>query len=88
MTPGEISALILAHLPGCEVTVESEDNTHFSAVVISAAFAGVSNLGRHRLVYEALGARMGTDVHALSIQAHAPDEWARLRQDRSGAARG
>ena len=75
MTPGEISALISAHLPGCEITVESEDNTHFNATVISAAFEGVSNLGRHRLVYEALGSRMGVEIHALSIRAYAPDEW-------------
>ena len=80
MTPGEISALISAQLPGCEVTVESEDNTHFSATVVSAAFAGVSNLGRHRLVYEALGSRMGGEIHALSIRAYAPDEWSRLSQ--------
>ena len=75
MTPGEISALISAHLPGCEVTVESEDNTHFNATVVSAAFDGVTVLGRHRLVYEALGSRMGMEIHALSIQAYAPDEW-------------
>lgn len=74
MTPGEISALISAHLPGCEVTVESEDNTHFQATVVSAAFEGLPLLGRHRLVYEALGKRMGTEIHALSISAHTPGE--------------
>ncbi len=88
MTPGEISALIAAHLPGCEVAVESEDNTHFQARVVSAAFEGLSHLGRHRLVYEALGARMGGDIHALSIRAHTPQEWSRLSAAGEGSPRG
>ena len=77
MTPGEISALISAHLPSSEVSVASEDNTHFNATVISNAFEGVRPLGRHRMVYEALGSRVGRDIHALSIEAYTPGEWAR-----------
>lgn len=88
MTPGEISALISAHLPGCEVSVESEDNTHFSATVISRDFEGVRQLGRHRMVYEALGPRMGTEIHALSISAHTPGERDRLQTGNAGSARG
>ena len=78
MTPGEISALISAHLPGSEVSVASEDNTHFSATVISKAFEGLRPLERHRIVYEALGSRVGREIHALSISACTPGEWARL----------
>ncbi len=81
MTPGEISALISTHLPDCEVRVESEDNTHFSATVISGAFEGVSILGRHRLVYQALGSRVGNEIHALSINALTPGEWTRGSED-------
>ncbi len=88
MTPGEISALISAQLPDCEVTVESEDNTHFEATVVSAAFAGLSRLGRHRLVYQALGTRMGTEIHALSIRTHTPEEWLRLNQAEEELPRG
>lgn len=47
---------------------------HFSVHVVSRAFAGKSPLARHRLVYAALGAMMQTDIHALSIDAKAPDE--------------
>ena len=32
-------------------------------------------LQRHRLIYGALGQRIGGDIHALSIQAYTPDEW-------------
>ena len=88
MTPGDISALISAHLPGCEVAVESEDNTHFEATVVSAAFAGLPPLGRHRLVYEALGTRMGAEIHALSIRAHTPQEWFRLNPPDEESPRG
>ena len=88
MTPGEISALISAHLPGCEVSVESEDNTHFSATVISSEFEGVRPLGRHRIVYEALGPRMGTEIHALSIRAYTPGERARVQPRDAESPRG
>jgi BolA protein len=47
---------------------------HFAVTVVSAAFAGKSLLQRHRLVYQALGDAMNTEIHALSIQALAPGE--------------
>ena len=47
---------------------------HFRVEIVSAAFAGKAPLARHRLVYGALGALMQTDIHALSIQALAPDD--------------
>jgi BolA protein len=47
---------------------------HFSVEIISAAFSGKSPLARHRMVYEALGDLMQSDIHALSIQARAPDQ--------------
>ena len=47
---------------------------HFSVLVVSKRFAGLGTLRRHRLVYEAVGDLMTTDIHALSIQALAPGE--------------
>ncbi len=47
---------------------------HFDVMIVAAAFAGQNLLQRHRMVYEALGDMMQTDIHALSISAHAPDE--------------
>jgi acid stress-induced BolA-like protein IbaG/YrbA len=75
MQPQEIEALIRAHLPETTATVQSTDNVHFDALVISPAFAGKRTLQRHRLIYGALGNRIGGDIHALSIQAYTPDEW-------------
>ena len=76
MTPQEIEDRIRASLPGAIATVESTDNVHFEAVIISPVFAGRRALHRHRLVYGALGESMGGDIHALSIQAFTPEEWA------------
>jgi BolA protein len=47
---------------------------HFSLLVVSKRFAGLGTLHRHRLVYEAVGDLMTTDIHALSIHALAPGE--------------
>ena len=47
---------------------------HFSVLIVSKRFAGLRQVQRHRLVYEAVGDLMATDIHALSIHALAPDE--------------
>jgi BolA family transcriptional regulator, general stress-responsive regulator len=47
---------------------------HFTVLLVSSTFAGLGTLKRHRLVYEAVGDMMATDIHALSIQALAPGE--------------
>jgi BolA protein len=45
---------------------------HFDVEIVSEAFAGLPPLARHRAIYDALGALMTTDIHALSIQARPP----------------
>ncbi len=63
-------------LPGAEVEVISDDNTHFEARVVSAEFSGKRSLARHQLVYACLGEYMGREIHALSLKTFTPDEWA------------
>ena len=43
-------------------------------MIVSAAFATLPTIKRHRMVYEALGPVMEQDIHALSIEALAPSE--------------
>ena len=74
MNPEEIARLIRAGLPGAQVHVHSEDNTHFAARVIAREFAGKRSLARHQLVYRALGELMGREIHAMSIEALTPEE--------------
>jgi BolA family transcriptional regulator, general stress-responsive regulator len=47
---------------------------HFTVLLVSSRFEGLGTLKRHRLVYDAVGDMMATDIHALSIQALAPGE--------------
>jgi len=47
---------------------------HFRVRIVAAQFAGVAPLARHRQVYAALGDLMQTDIHALAIDARAPQE--------------
>ncbi len=47
---------------------------HFNVTVISDKFAGKSAIQRHRMVYLAVDDLMRSEIHALSIQAQAPDD--------------
>jgi BolA family transcriptional regulator, general stress-responsive regulator len=52
----------------------AREGRHFSVRVTSARFTGLSRVARHRLVYDALRSLMPAGIHALAIEAHAPDE--------------
>jgi len=78
MNPAEITRLIESGLPRARVRVRSDDNTHYEALVVSEAFAGKRPLARHQLVYQCLGTHIGNEIHAMSIRAVTPDEWAGL----------
>jgi acid stress-induced BolA-like protein IbaG/YrbA len=77
--PIEITKLIEAGMPLAEISVMSDDNTHFEALVVSDEFADKRALARHQLVYQCLGALMGNEIHAMSIRAYTRDEWAKLQ---------
>jgi BolA protein len=47
---------------------------HYQLVIVSREFAGKPAVARHRLVYQALSDLMPGRIHALAIQAYAPDE--------------
>lgn len=74
MNPEEVARLIRAGLPGAQVQVRSDDNTHFAARIVAPQFAGKRSLARHQLVYHTLGELMGREIHALSIEALTPQE--------------
>jgi acid stress-induced BolA-like protein IbaG/YrbA len=76
MTPEQVRVQIEQALPGATVEVRSADNVHFEALVVAAQFAGLRTLQRHQLVYRALGAAVGKEIHALSLDTPAPEEWA------------
>ena len=47
---------------------------HYDVTIVAEAFTGKRPLARHRLIYDALGSMMETDIHALRIDARAPSE--------------
>ena len=50
-----------------------EGGTHWQLHIVSEAFRGKNAVARHRMVYEALGDLMHRDIHALRIEASAPE---------------
>lgn len=70
----ELKILLEGAFPGAGVEVASPDEVHFQATVVAETFAGKPTLARHRLVYAALGERMGGEVHALSLRTLTPSE--------------
>ncbi|PZU15730.1 BolA family protein [Qipengyuania sp. YIM B01966] len=74
MTADEIAGMIRAALPDAEVTITdlAGDGEHYAARVVSAAFAGLTRVAQHKLVYDALGGRMGGVLHALQLTTAAP----------------
>ena len=75
MPAAEIEALIKAALPDAEVVIEdlAGDGDHDLARVSSAAFAGKSRIQQHKMVDEALGGRMGGELHALQLTTSLPN---------------
>ena len=69
-TPEELKERIEAGIPGSSAQVTG-DGHHFSAVISAPAFAGLSRIAQHRLVYDVFGAEVGGRIHALSIQTKA-----------------
>ena len=70
MPANEIERLIKAALPDADVEIDDlrGDGDHYAARVASASFAGLSRVQQHQRVYNALGGRMGGDLHALALQ--------------------
>lgn len=76
MDPNEVTRLIKEGLAAAEVDVRSDDGSHFAALVVSDEFEGMRPLQRHQLVYKALGELVGHEIHALTIRALTPAEYA------------
>ncbi|AKT40047.1 BolA family protein [Chondromyces crocatus] len=58
-------------------SVAPGSETHFKVLVVSEVFAGMGALQRHRHVNELLRDEFSRGLHALSLRALTPEEWAR-----------
>jgi len=52
----------------------AREGGHYTVILVSERFAGLSRVARHRLVYDSLGPLMRAGIHALAIEARTPDE--------------
>ena len=70
MDPAEIVSLIKQSIPDADVQIEDlrGDGDHYAAYVVSSAFAGMTRVQQHQMVYAALQGRMGDELHALALQ--------------------
>ncbi|NMW32104.1 BolA family transcriptional regulator [Altererythrobacter sp. RZ02] len=74
MSGPEIESMIQSAIPGAvvEMTDLAGDNDHWAAKVTAPEFAGKSRVQQHKMVYEALGGKMGGVLHALQLTTAVP----------------
>ncbi|HEY7966373.1 MAG TPA: BolA family protein [Solirubrobacteraceae bacterium] len=65
-----IKARIEAAIPGATADVDdwTGGGDHFHATVSAEAFAGLTRIQQHRMVYEIFGEEIGGEIHALSLK--------------------
>ncbi len=70
MKAEDIIAMITASIPDAkvELTDLAGDDNHFQANIYSSSFVGMSRVEQHKMVYTALGNKIGGELHALSIK--------------------
>ena len=75
MAAADIEALIVGAIPDArvEITDLAGDGDHYAACVVSETFRGLPRVRQHQRVYEALGGRMGGQLHALQLKTEVPN---------------
>jgi len=75
MAAADIERLIRVRIPDAKVTIRdlAGDGDHYAATVIAESFRGKSRVQQHQIVYEALKAEMGGELHALALQTGTPE---------------
>lgn len=76
MVLNDIKVLLRDSLPDAEVMVDSDDGTHFEAIVITDAFLDKKTLERQKMIYGVIGAHITSGaIHALSLKTYTQQEW-------------
>ena len=71
----EIKRRIEEAIPGARAEVDdyTGGGDHFRATVTAPAFAGLSRIQQHRMIYEVFDGEIGGPIHALSLQTQEPE---------------
>lgn len=81
LSADEVKLFISQGLECDFVAVQGNDGQHFEAVVVSPLFTGQRTVQQHQLVYAALGERMRSEIHALSMRTYTPEAWAQSSKE-------
>jgi stress-induced morphogen len=71
-TSAELQARIEAAIADARAEVESPDDVHFTARVVSGSFAGLTRVAQHKMVYDIFAGELGGTIHALSLKTETP----------------
>ena len=76
MAAEDIERLIREAIPYAEIEIRdlAGDGDHYAAIVVAESFRGLSRIRQHQRVYQALGGRVGGELHALQLTTAAPGE--------------
>lgn len=74
LSPQRITVVDESHKHEGHAGARPGGETHYRVSVVSDAFTGKSRIARHRLVMDQLGDEFASGLHALAIEAKAPDE--------------
>jgi BolA protein len=74
LAPTRLEIVDQSHRHAGHAGARPEGETHFSAVIVSDAFAGLGRVERQRLVHGLLEAEFAAGLHALSLVTRTPDE--------------
>ena len=74
LAPSQLEVINDSHHHAGHMGDDGTGESHFTVMVESAAFAGISRVARQRLINHALADLLATAIHALAIRATAPGE--------------
>jgi BolA family transcriptional regulator, general stress-responsive regulator len=74
LAPERLEIIDQSHLHAGHSGWREGGQTHFVIKVASTHFIGKGRLERHRMIYALLAEEIAGGVHALAIDAEAPDE--------------
>ena len=75
MAAHEIENLIREGIPDARIEIVdlAGDGDHYEARIVSESFRGQPRIRQHQRVYQALGGRMGNELHALKLSTSVPE---------------
>ena len=77
MNSDQVQSLIQKGIKGSKVEVIDTTGTsdHFSVIVVSDSFEGLSLIEQHQMVYKSVGNYMTNEIHALEIKTMTQTAW-------------